>query len=107
MLAKIRTLFKSVFFKDVAISTIGQVVILLLTLIINKILSIKYGPEIYTEFNIIYKTATILAYAMILGIDALLDMGRTSMNIVGDLCGTCVVAKLENEMDPAFWTSEK
>lgn len=48
-----------------------------------------------------------MAYAMILGIDALLDMGRTSMNIVGDLCGTCVVAKLENEMDPAFWTSEK
>lgn len=48
-----------------------------------------------------------LAYAMILGIDALLDMGRTSMNIVGDMCGTCVVAKLENEMDPAFWVSEK
>ncbi len=48
-----------------------------------------------------------LAYAMILGIDALLDMGRTSMNIVGDLCGTCVVAKLEDEMDPSFWNSEK
>ena len=48
-----------------------------------------------------------LAYAMILGIDALLDMGRTSMNIVDDLCGTCVVAKLEDEMDPSFWTTEK
>ena len=48
-----------------------------------------------------------LAYAMILGIDALLDMGRTSMNIVGDLCGTCVVAKLEDEMDRSFWTTEK
>ncbi len=48
-----------------------------------------------------------LAYAMILGIDALLDMGRTSMNIVGDLCGTCVVTKLEDEMDPSFWTTEK
>ncbi len=48
-----------------------------------------------------------LAYAMILGIDALLDMGRTSMNIVGDLCGTCVVAKTENEMDMSFWEDEK
>ena len=48
-----------------------------------------------------------LAYAMILGIDALLDMGRTSMNIVGDLCGTCVVAKVENEMDMSFWEDEK
>lgn len=48
-----------------------------------------------------------LAYAMILGIDALLDMGRTSMNIVGDMCGTCVVAKLENEMDQSYWTENK
>lgn len=48
-----------------------------------------------------------LAYAMILGIDALLDMGRTSMNIVGDLCGTCVVAKVENEMDMSLWEDEK
>ncbi len=48
-----------------------------------------------------------LAYAMILGIDALLDMGRTSMNIVGDLCGTAVVAKLEDEMDMSCWETEK
>ena len=48
-----------------------------------------------------------LAYAMILGIDALLDMGRTSMNIVGDLCGTCVVAKVENEMDMSYWEGNK
>lgn len=48
-----------------------------------------------------------LAYAMILGIDALLDMGRTSMNIVGDLCGTCVVAKVENEMDMSYWEDKQ
>lgn len=48
-----------------------------------------------------------LAYAMILGIDALLDMGRTSMNVVGDLCGTCVVAKMENEMDMKCWTDDE
>ena len=84
MLAKIRTLFKSVFFKDVAISTIGQVVILLLTLIINKILSIKYGPEIYTEFNIIYKTATILAYAMILSMGIMLPKYLAIYNDSGD-----------------------
>ena len=34
-------------------------------------------------------------------------MGRTSMNIVGDLCGTCVVAKVENEMDMSLWEDEK
>ena len=33
------------------------------------------------------------AYAMILGIDALLDMGRTALNVTGDLTCTCCVAK--------------
>ena len=39
------------------------------------------------------------AYAMILGIDAILDMGRTSVNVTGDLCGTLVVAKSEKQVD--------
>ena len=33
------------------------------------------------------------AYAMILGIDAILDMGRTALNVVGDLTCTSCVAK--------------
>lgn len=33
------------------------------------------------------------AYAMILGIDAILDMGRTALNVFGDLTCTCFVAK--------------
>jgi Na+/H+-dicarboxylate symporter len=40
-----------------------------------------------------------LAYAMILGVDALLDMGRTALNVTGDLMCTATVAKLENEID--------
>ncbi len=40
-----------------------------------------------------------LAYAMILGVDALLDMGRTSVNVTGDLTCTAVVAKSEGELD--------
>jgi Na+/H+-dicarboxylate symporter len=40
-----------------------------------------------------------IAYAMILGIDALLDMGRTGLNVTGDLVGTLIVAKTENELD--------
>ena len=33
------------------------------------------------------------AYAMILGVDAILDMGRTALNVTGDLTCTCCVAK--------------
>lgn len=44
-------------------------------------------------------TPVAMAYAMILGIDALLDMGRTGVNVTGDLAGTIIVAKTENEFD--------
>jgi Na+/H+-dicarboxylate symporter len=48
-------------------------------------------------------SAVAAAYAMILGIDALLDMGRTSLNVTGDMAGTAIVAKTENELDMSVW----
>jgi len=47
-----------------------------------------------------------MAYTMIFGIDAFLDMGRTACNVTGDLAVTCVVAKTENEMDLSVWEKE-
>jgi Na+/H+-dicarboxylate symporter len=49
-------------------------------------------------------TPVALAYAMILGIDAILDMGRTSLNITGDLTGTSIVAKTEKALDMKKWS---
>ncbi len=48
-------------------------------------------------------TPVAAAYAMILGIDALLDMGRTSVNVTGDIVGTAIVAKSEKQLDLAKW----
>ncbi|MEJ2763178.1 dicarboxylate/amino acid:cation symporter [Photobacterium sp. MCCC 1A19761] len=39
--------------------------------------------------------------AIIMGVDRLLDMIRTAVNITGDSCVTCIVAKSENAMDIA------
>jgi len=50
-------------------------------------------------------TPVAMAYAMILGIDAILDMGRTCVNVTGDLTGTSIVAKTEKEIDLAKWSS--
>lgn len=47
-----------------------------------------------------------IAYGMIFGIDAILDMGRTSMNVVGDMLATAVVAKSEDEMDMEIWNKD-
>jgi len=48
-------------------------------------------------------SAVAAAYAMILGIDAILDMGRTSINVTGDMTGTTIVAKSEDQLDMAKW----
>lgn len=48
-------------------------------------------------------SAVAAAYGMILGLDAILDMGRTSLNITGDLVGTTLVAKSGNELSMEYW----
>ena len=48
-------------------------------------------------------SAVAAAYALILGIDAILDMGRTSLNVTGDILGALVVAKNENKLDESKW----
>jgi Na+/H+-dicarboxylate symporter len=48
-------------------------------------------------------TAIAGAYAMILGIDAILDMGRTSLNVTGDLTCTTCVAKQMGMIDMDYW----
>ncbi|NJE04772.1 dicarboxylate/amino acid:cation symporter [Thermococcus sp. M36] len=53
--------------------------------------------------NLAEGTPVALAYAMILGIDAILDMGRTMVNVTGDLAGTTIVAKTEGELDLSKW----
>ncbi|WP_066802246.1 dicarboxylate/amino acid:cation symporter [Moraxella oblonga] len=50
-------------------------------------------------------SAVAVAYGMILGIEALLDMGRTSMNVVGDVAGVAIVAKHEKTLDEKVWHS--
>jgi len=53
--------------------------------------------------SIVEGSAVAAAYAMILGIDALLDMGRTCMNVTGDIAGVAIVSKSEKNMDMTKW----
>ena len=48
-------------------------------------------------------TAVATAYGMIAGIDAILDMGRTMVNVTGDLVGTTIVAKTEKALYESKW----
>lgn len=41
--------------------------------------------------------------AMILGVDVLMDMARTAVNVVGNCLASCVVARWEGEFEPVAW----
>ena len=45
--------------------------------------------------------------AMIIGIDRLLDMVRTAVNVTGDVSATTLVAKTENQLDENTYNLEK
>lgn len=45
-------------------------------------------------------------FALILGIDVILDMGRTAVNVTGDLVGTVIVAKSEGLLDLTKWETK-
>ena len=47
-----------------------------------------------TSFNI-----PVLGVAILLGIDQILDMGRTTVNLIGNCVATVVIARWENEFD--------
>ncbi len=45
--------------------------------------------------------------AIVAGIDRILDMARTSVNVCGDLMVTTLIGKSENELDEAVYNAEK
>ena len=50
--------------------------------------------EILNSFNI-----PLLGVAILLGIDQILDMGRTTVNLIGNCVATVVIARWENQFD--------
>ena len=55
---------------------------------------------IFTQIGIPLEGITLL-----LGVDRLLDMMRTSINVSGDLCISCIVASSENRIDETIYKS--
>ena len=77
-----------------------QVIIMLALMLTSK--GIAGAPRValivlagtLASFNI-----PILGVAILLGIDQILDMGRTAINLVGNCVATVVIARWENEFD--------
>ncbi len=80
---------------------LGQQIIMLLTLLLTT-----KGVAAVPRASLVVLAATLTAFnlplegvAVILGIDHFLDMGRTSINLVGNCVATAVVARWEGVLD--------
>lgn len=82
--------------------SIGQQVTMLLTLMLTS-----KGVAGVPRASLVILAATLASYnlplegvTLILGVDALMDMGRTMTNVVGNCLASVVVAKWEGEFKP-------
>jgi proton glutamate symport protein len=79
---------------------IGQQIVMLLTLMLTS-----KGVAGVPRASLVILSATVASFGLpaapimlILGIDALMDMGRTSVNVFGNCLASAVVAKWEGEL---------
>lgn len=81
--------------------SIGEQIIIALTLMLTS-----KGVAAVPRASLVILTATAASFGMpawpimaILGIDELMDMARTSVNVVGNTLASCVIARWEGEFD--------
>lgn len=55
-----------------------------------------------TQYNLPYE-----AIPMIMGVDAIMDMGRTSINVFGNCLGCCVMSRIEGSFRSMEWREEE
>lgn len=68
MVEKIRRIFNSRFGKDIAVTIVGQVIIIMFAFGLNKLLSIKLGTIGYGEYSIAKRTAGVITFVMLSGL---------------------------------------
>ena len=81
--------------------TIGQQITMMLTLMLTS-----KGVAAVPRVSMVVLIATLQSFslplegaAMILGVDAFMDMARTSVNVLGNCLASVVIARWENEFD--------
>jgi proton glutamate symport protein len=81
--------------------TIGQQIAMMLTLMLTS-----KGVAAVPRVSMVVLIATLQSFklplegaAMILGVDAFMDMARTSVNVTGNCLASAVIARWENELD--------
>jgi proton glutamate symport protein len=83
--------------------TLGTQLVMMLTLMLTS-----KGVAAVPRASLVILSGTLASFglplegvAVILGVDALMDMGRTSINLLGNCLASVVMARWEGEFQPA------
>lgn len=91
--------------KDIAVTMLSQIAIMVLALIINKLLSVMLGVEGYGQYSIIKKNASVLSFVMLSGMGialprylsihlALKDLRRAKSTVIASLLVILIVSSV-------------
>jgi proton glutamate symport protein len=81
--------------------TLGQQVIMMLTLMVTSkgVAAVPRASLVILAGTLASFDLPLAAIAVILGVDELMDMARTTVNLIGNCLATCVMARWEGEFD--------
>jgi proton glutamate symport protein len=88
--------------------TFGQQLIMMLTLMVTSkgVAGVPRASLVILSGTLLHFGLPLEGVALILGVDELMDMGRTTVNVVGNCLATVVMARSEGEFTPNLARAE-
>jgi proton glutamate symport protein len=82
--------------------SLGQQVIMLLTLMVTSkgVAGVPRASLVILAGTLVYFDLPLEAVAIILGVDELMDMGRTTVNVIGNCLAAVIMGRWEGEFTP-------
>jgi proton glutamate symport protein len=83
--------------------SVGQQIIMMLTLMVTSkgVAGVPRASLVILSGTLLYFNLPLEAVAIILGVDELMDMGRTTVNVIGNCLAAVIMGRWEGEFNPA------
>jgi proton glutamate symport protein len=84
--------------------SVGQQIIMLLTLMVTSkgVAGVPRASLVILSGTLLYFNLPLEAVAIILGVDELMDMGRTTVNVIGNCLAAVIMGRWEGEFTPSL-----
>jgi proton glutamate symport protein len=82
--------------------SVGQQIVMLLTLMVTSkgVAGVPRASLVILSGTLLYFNLPLEAVAIILGVDELMDMGRTTVNVIGNCLAAVIMGRWEGEFTP-------